>query len=280
MSDEAEAAQQHKQRVVNVFDTIATGYDHSALRFFSFTAKRVIKILNPEPGQKVLDIATGTGAVAIACSQAVNPEGRVIAIDLSQPMLDMALQNVQRMGLSNIDQFQMDADALEFHKNYFDHSICSFGLFFLPDMQKALAEWIRITKPGGKVVFTSFSENSFDPMVKLFVEQLESYGVEMNNPPFAAQRLSDPEVCLELMREVGLESVGVELEQVGYHIQCIDDWWAVVWNSGMRGLVQRLSEEQQLEFKTQHLESVHSLFSEKGLWLNVEVLVSQGTVSA
>ena len=275
-----DAAQQHKQRVVDVFDTIATGYDHAALRFFSFTADRVIKILNPRPGQKVLDIATGTGAIATACAQAVKPDGRVIAIDLSQAMLDMTLQNVQRMGLGNVDQFQMDADTLEFRKNYFDHSVCSFGLFFLPDMQKALAEWIRVTKPGGKVIFTSFSEASFDPMVKLFVEQLESLGVEMNNPPFATQRLSDPDVCQELMRDAGLESVGVEIAQVGYHLQCIDDWWAVVWNSGMRGLVLRLGEDQQSEFKKQHLESVQSLFAEKGLWLNVEVLVSQGTVPA
>lgn len=272
------AAQEHKQRIIGVFDTIATGYDHAALRFFSFAADRAVKILDPRPGQKVLDIATGTGAIAIACAQAVKPDGRVIAIDLSQTMLDMTLQNTRRMGLNNVDQFQMDADTLEFRKNYFDHSICSFGLFFLPDMQKALTEWKRVTKPGGKVLFTSFSEASFDPMVKLFVEQLESLGVEMNNPPFATQRLSDPDICKELMRDAGLESVGVEIAQVGYHLQCIDDWWAVVWNSGMRGLVQRLGEDQQAEFKKLHLESVQSLFAEKGLWLNVEVLVSQGKV--
>ena len=275
-----ETAQQHKRRVVDVFDTIATGYDHAALRFFSFAADRVIKILSPTPGQKILDIATGTGAIAIACAQVVKPDGRVMAIDLSQSMLDMALINAQRMGLNNIDQFQMDADALEFGKNYFNHSVCSFGLFFLPNMHKALTEWIRVTKPGGKVVFTSFSEQSFHPMVKLFVEQLEALGVEMNNPPFATQRLSNPDTCLELMREVGLETVGVETEQVGYHLQCIDDWWAVVWNSGMRGLVQRLNDRQQVEFKERHLESVQSLFSEEGLWLNVEVLVSQGVVTA
>lgn len=274
------AAEQHKERVIGVFDTIASGYDHVALRFFSFAADRAVKILNPRPGQKILDIATGTGAIAIACAQTVRPDGRVIAIDLSQAMLDMALKNSQRMGLNNVDQFQMDADSLEFRKNYFDHSVCSFGLFFLPDMQKTLAEWIRVTKPGGKIVFTSFSEASFDPMVKLLVEQLEFLGVEMNNRQFATQRLSNPGVCLDLMREAGLESVGVDTEQVGYHLQCIDDWWAVVWNSGMRGLVQQLSDDLQVEFKKQHLESVQSLFVEKGLWLNVEVLVSQGKVPA
>ncbi len=273
-------AQEHKQRVVDLFDAIAGGYDHAVLRFFPFTADRVAGILEPRPGQKILDIATGTGAISIACAQAVKPDGRVIAIDLSQAMLDKALQNANRIGLDNVDQFQMDADSLEFRENYFDHSVCSFGLFFLPDMQKSLEEWKRVTKPGGKVVFTSFSETSFDPMAKLFIEQLESLGVELNNPPFAAQRLSDPKVCAELMHSTGLESIDVEIVQVGYHLQCIDDWWAVVWNSGMRGMVQRLDEQLQVEFKTQHLESIQHLVSDKGLWLNVEVLVTQGVVPA
>ena len=273
-----DATRQHKQRVIGVFDTIAPGYDHAALRFFAFAADRVVKILNPGPGKKVLDIATGTGAIAIACAQAIKPEGRVMAIDLSQAMLDKGLENARRIGLENIDQFCMDADALEFRKSYFDHSICSFALFFLPDMQKALVEWMRVTKPGGKVVFTSFSDASFNPMVKIFVEQLEALGVEMNNPPFATQRLSDPDVCLQLMRDVGLESANVTKEQVGYHLQCLDDWWAVVWNSGMRGLVQRLDAGQQTEFRKQHLESIQPLFGEQGLWMNVEVLLSQGIV--
>ncbi len=273
-----ETAQQHKQRVIGVFDTIASGYDHAALRFFVFAADRVVKTLRPRPGQKILDIATGAGAVAIACAQAVKSDGRVMAIDLSQAMVDKALENARRMGLTNIDQFHMDADALEFRRNYFDHSVCSFGLFFLPDMSKALNEWVRVTKAGGKVLFTSFSAATFDPMANLFVEQLEARGVEMNNPPFASRRLSDPDVCLELMRSAGLGSASIEVAQVGYHLQSVDEWWAVVWNSGMRGLVQRLDEKTQVEFKNQHLASIQTLFDENGLWMNVEVLISQGII--
>jgi ubiquinone/menaquinone biosynthesis C-methylase UbiE len=273
-----DAAQQHKQRVTGVFDAIAAGYDHAALRFFVFAADRVVKILQPRPGQKILDIATGTGAVAIACAQAVSPGGRVMAIDLSQAMLDKALENARRIGLNNIDQFHMDADALEFRRQYFDHSVCSFGLFFLPDMSKALSEWVRVTRPGGKVLFTSFSNAAFEPMVNQFADQLAARGVEMENPPMASRRLSDPDVCLELMQNAGLESARVEAAQVGYHLQNIEDWWAVIWNSGMRGLVQRLDEKVQMEFKSQHLASIQTLFSEKGLWMNVEVLISQGIV--
>ena len=275
-----EQVQQHKQRVIAVFDTIAPGYDHVALRFFSFAADRVLSILKPQPGQKVLDVATGTGAFATACAQAVAPGGRIMAIDMSEAMLEKAMAKSHHLGLANIDFFNMDAEQLEFKKDYFDHSVCCFGLFFLPDMKKGLAEWVRVVKTGGNVMFSSFTNEAFHPMAKLFVDQLEAYGVTMNDPPFASQRLSDPEICAQLMYGVGLECVNVACYQVGYHLQCIDDWWAVVWNSGMRGLVKQLKDSQQDQFKTEHLDSVQSLFGEQGLWLNVEILVSQGKVPA
>ena len=271
---------QHKQRVTKVFDTIASGYDNAAMRFFYFTADRLVDMLKPLPGQKVLDIAAGTGAFATGCAQAVKPGGRVMAIDLSDAMLGRLSQNAVKLGLTNIDIFQMDAEQLEFRKNHFDHTVCSFGLFFVPDMGKALKEWVRVTKPGGSVMFTSFSDDTFGPMAKMFIDQLEALGVAMNDPPFATQRLSSPDVCRALMADAGLESIELETIQAGYHLQCVDDWWAIVWNSGMRGLVQRLEEPQQQQFKSQHLEDVQALFAEQGLWLNVEVMVSHGRAPA
>ena len=273
-----EAARQHKQRITDVFDTIASGYDHAVLRFFSSTADRVVSILKPSPGQKVLDIAAGTGAFATACAQAVAPGGRVMAIDLSAAMLEKARIKAQHQGLENIDFFNMDAEQLEFKKDYFNHGVCCFGLFFMPDMEKSLKEWVRVVKPGGSVVFTSFSDDSFQPMAKLLVDQLKAYGVDMDDKPLASQRLSDPKVCEQLMNDVGLESVNVELHQLGYHLHCIDDWWSVVWNSGMRGLVKQLKASEQAQFKLEHLESVQPLFGESGLWLSVDVLISQGGV--
>jgi len=270
--------QQHKQRVVGVFNTIAPGYDHAALRFFALAADRAIDALKPQSGQKVLDVATGTGAVAISCAQVLNPDGRVTAIDLSQAMLDKLLEKARLMGLGNIDQFLMDADSLEFQKNYFHYTLCSFALFFIPDMLRAMKEWVRVTMPGGKVLFTSFAKTAFNPMVDIFIEHLEAFGVELNKPAFSSHRLADSEVCQQLLHGAGLESVRVDPVQVGYYLQSIDDWWAVVWNSGMRGLVQQIDENRQDEFKQQHLAAIQSLFDEDGLWMDVEVLLSQGTV--
>ncbi len=130
----------HKQAVTAIFDAVAAGYDSPALRFFPFSADRVLSRLRLRPGSKVLDAATGTGALAVALGQAVGPQGRVMGIDLSVAMLNRAEQNIKKMALDNVDLFEMDAEAPEFRSDYFDAVTCGFGLFFLPDMVAALKQ--------------------------------------------------------------------------------------------------------------------------------------------
>ncbi|MCF6209447.1 MAG: methyltransferase domain-containing protein [Gammaproteobacteria bacterium] len=88
--------QARKQKVISVFDEVAGGYDSPALRFFPFSAERALGHLNPKPGSKILDAATGTGALAMALAQAVGPQGRVIGIDLSTAMLERAAHNAAK----------------------------------------------------------------------------------------------------------------------------------------------------------------------------------------
>ena len=269
---------QHKQRITTVFETIASGYDNPAMRFFAFAAGRAVSVLKPAPGDTVLDIATGTGAVANECAQAVLPGGQVLAIDLSEAMLTEARKKTNKLGLTNIEFINMDAERLDFSDHYFDHCVCSFGLFFIPDMASALRQWKRVVKPGGTVLFTSFSDLAFSPMSKLFIEQLKSYGVQLNEPPLSSHRLTDPQVCQKLLQDIELESIKIDKFQVGYHLPCVDDWWSVVWNSGMRGMLQKLPEYFRDEFKAGHLKSVEDLVGENGLWLDVEIIISQGKV--
>ncbi|MDE2088558.1 MAG: class I SAM-dependent methyltransferase [Gammaproteobacteria bacterium] len=272
MSDNADAGER-KQRVTAVFNRVAPGYDKEALRFFPFRADRLIARLAPARGAKVLDVATGTGAAAIAAAQAVGPSGRVMGIDLAERMLERAQRNVEKMRLANVDLHVMDAEALEFRDGYFDIVICCFGLFFLPDMLAGLKEWRRVVRPGGTVAFTSFGAQAFQPMLGLFRARMESCGV-----PFtaAADRLADPEQCRALLSDVGLQDVTVNVEPLGYHLQGVEEWWDVVWNSGLRGMVERLAPERQARFKSEHLAEVGALFTAEGLWLNVETTFSVG----
>ncbi len=277
MSQETE---RQKQAVTEVFDTIASDYDNAALRFFPFCADHVVKTLNPRPGQKVLDVATGTGAVAVALAQAVRPGGRVIGVDLSEAMLVRAEANVKKMALDNVDLFCMDAESLEFKRHYFDASVCSFGLFFMPEMHKALKELVRVTKPGGPVLFTSFANTAFQPMRAMMFEDLAAVGVEPSQLHLASDKLTVAQDCEDLLRQAGLDDIHVRTQQLGYHLQSFEDWWTIIWNSGARRLVNKLDDAQRTQFHLAHSNRIQALATDKGIWMDVQVLISSGEVKS
>jgi SAM-dependent methyltransferase len=173
----------------------------------------------------------------------------------------------------------MDAAALEFRREYFDHVVCSFGIFFLPDMSAGLREWVRVTKPGGRILFTVFGKQAFQPMMELFIRRIENFGVVApdKDAPFAAMRLADPEHCRDLLSGAGLKDIEVHAEQLGYHLKDEAEWWEVIWNSGMREWVERIPPDRRELFRAEHLADVRLLIGEQGLWLNVETFFAVGT---
>jgi SAM-dependent methyltransferase len=193
-------------------------------------------------------------------------------------MLDRLQEKIVKFGIGNIDLHVMDAQKLDFRRDYFDYVVCSFGIFFLPDMSAAMKEWMRVAKPGGRVVFTTFGKSAFQPMMELFIRGLQRYGAlspDEDSP--AGMRLTDPAHCRELMESAGLQQVEVMTEQLGYHLKDESQWWDVLWNSGTRGWIEQLPPARRELFKTEHLAEIHSQVGEQGLWLDVEVHVAGGT---
>lgn len=270
--------EKHKLGVSAVFNTVASGYDDPALRFFPFCADHMVAQLRPSRGWRILDVATGTGALAGALAQVIQPGGRVMAIDLSTEMLAHAETNIKKLALDNVDFFQMDAEEPQFDSDYFNAVTCSFGLFFIPDMLKALKQWQRVTRPGGTVMFSSFTENAFDPLVYVFIEDLGKFGLDVTDKLVAGARLKGANVCRDLMVAAGYSEVEQNIVQVGYHLREAEEWWAAVWNTAMRGLVEQLPQDVQSDFKRAHLERVTGLKTEDGLWMNVEVRLTSGAV--
>lgn len=263
-----------KQKISAVFDLVASGYDNPSLRFFPFCADALIHFMRPPSASKILDVATGTGAAAVAAAQTIGPNGRVQAIDLAEDMIEKAIKNVDKMALSNVDFHAMDAEQLEFKSDYFDAVMCSFGIFFLPDMNAALSNWLRVLKPGGQVAFTIFGETAFKPMADLFRSQIEEYGVVFDDA--AWQTLKHAQDCQDLLEAAGAVDIRVVEKQMGYHLNEASNWWDVIWNSGFRGYIEQLNPEQLNDFRTKHLQSVDELVTDKGLWMDVSVLFAGG----
>jgi len=256
--------------VKTLFDSVAERYDNPPMRYFPMAAARLVQHLDPRPGDRILDVATGTGHVALAAARAIQPDGHVQAIDLSPRMLDRAFINLQRAGLSNVELHEMDASRLDFESRAFDALTCSFGLFFLPDMLAALREWHRVLRPGGRLLLTSFTHNAFMPLAARFLDRLAAFGVDTREERW--RRLAEPAECEDLLQTAGFTHVQISTEQLGFHLDGPEDWWAIIQSSGYRGLLDALDEEARSPFREQHLAELRALETDQGLWLNVETL--------
>lgn len=105
------------------------------------------------PGQAVLDLASGVGEPALTIARRVGPEGRVVATDMVSEMLAGTERRAREAGLDNVTCQVADMEALAFDDGSFDRVTCRFGIMFVPDPAKALAETFRVLKPGGRTAW-------------------------------------------------------------------------------------------------------------------------------
>ena len=160
-----------REKVENMFDGIAGKYDFLN-HFLSFGIdyywrNRVLKIIKDKSPKSILDIATGTGDLAILSSKA-NPE-RIVGIDISQNMLNVGIEKVKKKGLEKLITLQQeDSEDLSFEDNTFDLAMVAFGVRNFENLEKGLSEIKRVLKPGGTFIVLEFSKPQAFPMKQLY----------------------------------------------------------------------------------------------------------------
>src|SRR6185369_13294944 len=138
------------------YSSAADFFDAAPLAFWARTGQRAVERLALRPGDHVLDVCCGSGASAIPAAQAVGPEGRVIGVDLTDPLLALARAKAQAAGLRQAEFRRADMTALGFPDGHFDAVVCVFGIFFVPDMERQVAELWRMVRPGGQLAITTW----------------------------------------------------------------------------------------------------------------------------
>ena len=267
-----ENPEQFKNKITTIFDKVAKGYDNPSLRYFAFAADKMVDLAQLKPNEKVLDIACGTGMVTLAAAQKIKPDGRVHAIDRSGEMLAMAEKNVGKHALNNVDYHNMDAEELAFRSNYFDVITCGFALFFLPEPLQALKQWLRVLKPGGRIIMSTFTKQAFQPYADDFRTAITETGFEIPGPVW--QQFSEQTECEDILQQAGFIDNDSLISQHGYHLKDEQEWWNIINNSGFRGVVDMLDEPQKDKFKSTHLTAIANYVDKKGLWLDVGVIFS------
>ncbi|OSM01488.1 class I SAM-dependent methyltransferase [Magnetofaba australis] len=253
--------QARKEMLRKGFNAASAGYDRPALRFFHHSACHHADIIDLPPHARVLDLATGTGALALELAKRL-PEGEVVGIDLSDGMLAQAQAKAEALGIRNARFEAMDMTALSFPDDHFDAITCAFGVFFVEDMAGLLRGAARVLKPGGRLCFSSFQPDLFHPMADLFMTRIEQYGIAI--PPMTWRRVDDADKVTALLAEAGLNQPQAHLRDVSYSLEHSDHWWEIVWYAGYRGLAAQLAPDALERFKAEHLAEVGALADAQG----------------
>ena len=112
------------------------------------------------PGERVLDVACGTGLVSFTAARAVGHAGQVLGVDLSGRMIEAARRRAEEGRVLNASFARMDAETLDLPDANFDIALCSLGLMYMPDPEKAVCEMRRVLRPGGRMVLAVWGERS------------------------------------------------------------------------------------------------------------------------
>ena len=142
------------------WDLCAENYDRRLTRAFTPLAQKLMSLAQPSSGELVLDVATGSGLAALLAARMVGPEGRVVGVDLSETMVDLAWNRAREEGVNNADFLAMDAEDLDLLPNCFHAVLCALGLMLFPQPDRALGEMHRVLREGGRVALAVFGRGS------------------------------------------------------------------------------------------------------------------------
>lgn len=160
-----------KEQVAAMFNNIAPKYDFLnqllSLGIQKGWRKKAIKLLSPQKPAAVLDIATGTADFAIEAMK-LSPE-KVIGVDISEGMLKLGREKIQKLGLQNkIELKTGDSENLAFANNSFDAITVGYGVRNFENLEKGIADIYRVLKPNGMLVILEFSKPRQFPVKQLY----------------------------------------------------------------------------------------------------------------
>ncbi|WP_293144478.1 MULTISPECIES: methyltransferase domain-containing protein [unclassified Microcoleus] len=265
----------YKQEIADLYTRRSQTYDNSDWHLQ--IARRLVEYGRVSYGQQVLDIATGTGHVAIAAAQIVGSEGRVIGVDISPGMLDVARNKAQKLNLNNTEFVLADAENLEFPGNTCDslrdsfasRLFCSSAFIWMSDLHVALRHWHRFLKPGGIIGIHAFADTAFVGGV-VTQKVAEKYGISFN----MSKPTGTVEKCRNLLAQAGFKEIEIKIEQDGSYITV--EKAKAMWAGNSHPApgqypppLSTLSTQQLAQAKAEFEAEIEALQTQQGIWNDI-----------
>lgn len=224
------------------YDAAALDYEEASRDYWQFLSTQTVDRLGLHSGERVLDVACGTGSALLPAARAVGPTGSVVGVDYAEQMLAIARDKVAASGLTNVEIVVGDMTSLDFPFTSFDAVMSVLGLFFVDDMAGAVRSFWGLLRPGGRLAITVLGPAFFDPLRDVFVDAVaaERPDIDVVQP---WRRTEDVEILRRVFVEAGVSEVTIESEDHRIPLRSPNDWWRIVLGTGLRRTVTQLDGE-------------------------------------
>ena len=245
-----------KIKAKNTYDSASDTFDDPANSYWEKYGRRTVELLELPLGACVLDVACGTGASAIPAAEIVGPLGKVVGVDLSAKMLELARAKAASLGLKHIEFREGDMTQLDFPDNNFNAVVCVFSIFFVPDMPVLVSELWRMVKPGGKLAITTWGPDLFEPMYSIYDNVIKETRPNLVSEFRPWDRITTESALEQLIKDGGAENIIIESEAGEQKLQNSDSWWKIVMGSGLRSAVNAMGPEMAEEVRIHNKEYI------------------------
>jgi ubiquinone/menaquinone biosynthesis C-methylase UbiE len=271
----SDAAPRQSDGIIGVFSRAAPTYDRIGPPIFAHFGRRLVELAQPTAGAHVLDIATGRGAVLFPAATQVGVSGRVIGIDLSAEMVRETAAAVRSAGWPQIDVQHMSAEALRFPEASFDWVLCGFALWFFPQPHRALQEFFRVLKPGGRVGLTTWAEDC--PFIRWCQHVLRPYVPPQAPPEPAPPRFDTPARLEAALQQTGFAQIHIRSEDGDFTYAQEEEWWASLWSGAIRRQLEAMAAPVLAQAKTEACQQVQIFKQADGIHTLWRALFALGT---
>jgi ubiquinone/menaquinone biosynthesis C-methylase UbiE len=253
-----------KSQMRVIFNRLAPDYD--AAGCFAYFGRRLVEEVGVKPGQHVLDVATGLGAVLFPAAERVGPTGTVVGIDLAERMVRDTDDEAKRRGIS-ARAVVMDAEHLDFPTGTFDCVLCGFGLMFFPALDRALSEFRRVLKPGGRLGVSTWRVSQADDLRAV----LDDMGIDGPGEP---GWITEPNKLQELLERAAFSDARVIVDATVFRYSNLDQYWQNARGTGLRRRLDVLDVGQSARVRAALAKRVRPHQRSDGIYLEATALLA------
>ena len=188
----------------------------------------MIDAIDPQPGQRLLELAAGTGDTGLLAAELIEPGGELIASDFSPEMLATAQRRAEELGVRNVRFKQIDAEtSIDAEAASLDGVLCRWGYMLMADPEGALRETRRVLKPGARVALAAWTGPDDNPWSVLPARELSERGVGDEGDPALPNQFTWAQegIVAQHIEAAGFTEHHVEALDFTIDYRSAADWW-------------------------------------------------------